>query len=48
MIIVLVGYMGSGKSVVGQALASALELPFMDLDDYIESELQQSISQLFR
>ncbi|MGB5646875.1 MAG: shikimate kinase [Muriicola sp.] len=47
MIIVLVGYMGSGKSVVGQALASALGLPFMDLDDYIENQLQQSISQLF-
>jgi shikimate kinase len=47
MIIVLVGYMGSGKSVVGRALASALELPFMDLDDHIKGELQQSISEIF-
>ncbi len=47
MIIVLVGYMGSGKSVVGQLLADTLELPFLDLDEYIESELQESISQVF-
>jgi len=47
MIIVLVGYMGSGKSVVGKLLAHALELPFIDLDEYIESELQKSISQIF-
>ena len=47
MVIVLVGYMGSGKSVVGKLLAHSLELPFIDLDEYIESELQKSISQLF-
>ena len=47
MIIVLVGYMGSGKSVVGKLLAHTLELPFIDLDEYIESELQESISQIF-
>ncbi len=47
MIIVLVGYMGSGKSVVGKLLAHSLELPFIDLDEYIESELQESISQVF-
>jgi shikimate kinase len=47
MVIVLVGYMGSGKSVVGKLLAHSLELPFIDLDEYIESELQASISQVF-
>lgn len=47
MIIVLVGYMGSGKSVVGKLLAATLQLPFIDLDEYIESELQASISQVF-
>jgi len=47
MIIVLVGYMGSGKSVVGKLLAHSLGLPFIDLDEYIESELHESISQVF-
>ena len=47
MIIVLVGYMGSGKSVVGKLLAHSLELPFIDLDEYIEGELQESISNIF-
>ncbi len=47
MIIVLTGYMGSGKSVVGKLLAHTLGLPFVDLDEYIESELQESISQVF-
>ncbi len=47
MIIVLIGYMGSGKSVVGKLLADTLELPFIDLDEYLESELQESISEIF-
>ncbi len=40
--------MGSGKSVVGKLLAHTLQLPFIDLDEYIESEVQKSISQLFK
>ncbi len=48
MQIVLVGYMGSGKSVVGQALANRLQLPFLDLDDYIEQEVGKDIPEIFR
>ncbi|WP_188369365.1 shikimate kinase [Muriicola marianensis] len=48
MQIVLIGYMGSGKSVVGKALADRLELPFLDLDDHIEEELGMSIPDIFR
>ncbi|WP_240642315.1 shikimate kinase [Nonlabens xiamenensis] len=46
--IVLLGYMGSGKSTVGKELAKALQLPFVDLDHFITSELQQSIADLFQ
>ncbi|MDX1479272.1 MAG: gluconokinase [Saprospiraceae bacterium] len=34
MIYVIYGVSGSGKSTIGRALASALELPFYDADDF--------------
>ena len=45
--IVLVGFMGSGKSTVGPLLASRLGLPFVDLDDEIEKAQRRSIEQIF-
>ncbi len=48
MIIALLGYMGSGKSTVGKALARYLDFQFVDLDDYIEQQGNQSISELFK
>ena len=46
-IVVLIGYMGSGKSVIGNLLAKQLHLPFVDSDDCLESKAQQSITQIF-
>ena len=48
MVIALVGYMGSGKSTVGKALAASQGMPFTDLDDYIEQRLGQSIPEVFQ
>lgn len=45
--IVLIGYMGSGKSKIGEILAEKLELPFYDLDFLIEKEFQKSIGEVF-
>ena len=45
--IILLGYMGSGKSSVGQMLARDLDIPFADLDDYIEDRLKMSIPDIF-
>ena len=45
--IVLIGYMGSGKTTVGKALAKDIGLPFYDLDWYIESRMRKTVSQIF-
>ena len=45
--IILIGYMGSGKTTVGKALAKELGLPFYDLDWYIESRMRKSVAQIF-
>ena len=38
MIVVLIGYMASGKSTLGRILAKKLNYEFIDLDDYIEEK----------
>jgi shikimate kinase len=47
MKVILVGYMGSGKSSVGKLLASKLRVSFYDLDTIIEENEQQSVTELF-
>ena len=39
--------MGSGKSTVGKILAKNLNISFYDLDDFIEENENQSISEIF-
>ncbi len=45
--IYLVGYMGSGKSTIGKALAKDLGFSFIDLDSYIERRYLKKISEIF-
>lgn len=47
MKIVLLGYMGCGKSVIGNFLAEKMQMPFYDLDAEIEKQTQKSIKALF-
>ena len=47
MKIVLIGYMGSGKTTVGKLLSAELNVKFMDLDEYIESRLNEKIARIF-
>lgn len=45
--VILIGYMGAGKTTVGRALAKSLQLPFYDIDRYIEERYRRTIPQLF-
>lgn len=44
----LVGFMGSGKTSVGLALARTLHWRFEDLDDYLQRREGRSIEEIFR
>ncbi|MBI3333357.1 MAG: shikimate kinase [Candidatus Omnitrophica bacterium] len=45
--IVLVGFMGTGKSAVGRLLSRRLKRPFVDLDDRIARQAGRSIPEIF-
>jgi shikimate kinase len=36
--IILLGYMGCGKSTIAKALSKTIKVPFVDLDTYIEKK----------
>ena len=46
--IALVGFMGVGKTSVGRALAARLNLPFVDVDETIETKTGETIAALFK
>jgi shikimate kinase/3-dehydroquinate synthase len=45
--VVLVGFMGSGKTTVGRHLAEEMRRPFVDLDDEIAAEAGHSVAEIF-
>ena len=45
--IIIVGYMGAGKTTVGKALAKETGLQFYDLDWYIEGRMRKTVPQIF-
>jgi shikimate kinase len=47
MKLVLIGYMGSGKSLAGKQLSKSLKFNFIDLDNEIESDEKDSIKNIF-
>ena len=40
--IIIIGYMGAGKTTVGKALAKELGVMFYDLDWYIETRMHNA------
>lgn len=45
--IILIGYMGAGKTTLGKALAREMNLQFCDLDWYIEERYHRTVQQIF-
>lgn len=45
--IVLIGITGCGKTTIGNILAEILQLPFYDVDMYIEKKQEKSITDIF-
>ena len=46
--IFLTGYMGAGKTTLGKAFARKLNIPFIDLDWYIEERFHKTVGELFK
>jgi shikimate kinase len=45
--VVLIGFMGAGKTTVGSALARSLGWKFLDLDDLIEQREHKRVAEIF-
>ena len=45
--IILLGYMGCGKSTIAEKLSGLIQIPFVDLDKCIETKAEMSINQIF-
>jgi len=46
--IILVGFMGTGKTSVGRALAGMMEWEFVDTDTLTEQRVRRTVSEIFR
>jgi shikimate kinase len=46
--VVLVGFMGAGKTSVGRELGQRWGWPFVDLDDRVQAREQRTIAEIFR
>lgn len=45
--LILIGFMGCGKTTVGQQLAKRLSYSFLDTDKYIEEKLGRTVGRIF-
>ena len=48
MNIIIIGFMGSGKTTIGRKLAKLIEYSFVDTDSEIEDDQGCSVSEIFK
>jgi shikimate kinase len=46
--VVLIGYMGSGKSAISKKISNLINIPFVELDDYIEEKEGMRVENIFK
>ena len=46
--IILIGFMGSGKTTIGRSLSPALGMDFIDMDEAIEKQEERTIKDIFQ
>lgn len=46
--IILIGFMGSGKSTLGKWISRNIHMDFLDTDEYIEAKQNCSINEIFK
>lgn len=46
--IILIGFMGSGKTTIGKLLAEEYSLEYYDIDEFIEENTKMSIPEIFK
>ncbi len=46
--IVIIGFMGSGKTRVGKRLAQELQIPFVDVDKEINKKMKMTVKEIFQ
>jgi shikimate kinase len=46
--VIICGFMGTGKSVVGKSVSTTLSLDFVDTDSLIENRCEKTIAEIFR
>jgi shikimate kinase len=47
MRVFLIGFMGSGKTIIGKKLANKLQMRFVDMDNLIEETYKKTVSEIF-
>ncbi len=48
MQLIVIGYMGSGKTTIGKLLAKKIDYDFIDLDCYISGKERSTINEIFK
>jgi shikimate kinase len=46
--IILIGFMGSGKSVIGKRLSEKLKMEYLDMDERIQEKLDMTMNEIFK